>query len=469
MAPAEQAGGAVDDEADFSDVSSVCADDREAFASQCWESNKSKFHAQSRVVIKERLRLAKEVERELARKGVEEMQRKEEERKERELELILAKEAEEGDTQSDPGSGMSDVSAEAAPAEVQRAAASPPEGPELETAQHDDSDHEASGPVAAKPKKLSSDFDSFGSTDSESERDQPASPTVKTTNDDCTRVRLHIQAALDGGSGTTPLRPVVVRLRGDWSPLATARFMELVEAGFYHGTRFHRVIKGTLAQFGLPVDPRTFDTWKTRLLQDEAVRQDPKGGKNSRGTLSFAAKGEHTRCCQVFINLGHHKGFDIQGFTPFAEVVAGMDVIDELFSGYGEVAPKGTGPDPDDIKERGEEYLKTFPKLSRIESAEVLSRSGDSGVGVNKRPSLAKDKEKAKESTPRNSEGEVFKSPSLSRVSFSKDTPGPAMDVLKELAPRVSSPVLSGEEIVSRRPSSPAGSGLAAAKALKTT
>jgi peptidyl-prolyl cis-trans isomerase A (cyclophilin A) len=55
------------------------------------------------------------------------------------------------------------------------------------------------------------------------------------------------------------------------------------------------------------------------------------------------------------------------------QVVKGMDVVDALYSGYGEGAPGGKGPNQGSIQSKGNEYLRSsFPKLSYIKKARVL-------------------------------------------------------------------------------------------------
>ena len=50
-----------------------------------------------------------------------------------------------------------------------------------------------------------------------------------------------------------------------------------------------------------------------------------------------------------------------------------MDVVDALYSGYGEGVPGGKGPNQGSIQSKGNEYLRSsFPKLSYIKKARVL-------------------------------------------------------------------------------------------------
>lgn len=64
---------------------------------------------------------------------------------------------------------------------------------------------------------------------------------------------------------------------------------------------------------------------------------------------------------------------DRQGFSPIGEVVEGMDVVEKFYSGYGEGAPSGKGPNQGMIQAKGNEYLtKSFPKLSYFSSAKFI-------------------------------------------------------------------------------------------------
>jgi hypothetical protein len=57
------------------------------------------------------------------------------------------------------------------------------------------------------------------------------------------------------------------------------------------------------------------------------------------------------------------------GFSPFGEVIEGMDVVDKINSQYGEM------PDQGQIQSRGNEYLDAkFPKLDGIKKATILEK-----------------------------------------------------------------------------------------------
>lgn len=152
-----------------------------------------------------------------------------------------------------------------------------------------------------------------------------------------------------------------------WAPLGADRFHELVTAGFYDGVAFFRVVPGFMAQVGISGDPRLNLFWRARTLPDDPVTQS-----NTRGRVTFATAGPGTRTTQVFINFGDNSRLDGMGFAPFGQV-RDMAVVDALFGGYGEGAPRGRGPDQQRLQTEGNRYLReTYPQLDYILRATVI-------------------------------------------------------------------------------------------------
>jgi homoserine O-acetyltransferase len=91
-------------------------------------------------------------------------------------------------------------------------------------------------------------------------------------------------------------------------------------------------------------------------------------GVGTRGTIAFAFTEPHTRSTQVYINLVDNTRLDDQGFLPFGRVVAGMDVVEALYSGYGEDSGGGVRAGlQDSLIFQGNAYLdRAFPNLDRI-------------------------------------------------------------------------------------------------------
>jgi peptidyl-prolyl cis-trans isomerase A (cyclophilin A) len=160
----------------------------------------------------------------------------------------------------------------------------------------------------------------------------------------------------------------VVEVHRDWAPNGADRFYNLVKNGFYNNARFFRVIEGFMVQFGINGDPKISAVWQDANIPDDPVKQS-----NERGMITFATAGPNTRTTQVFINFGDNASLDGQGFAPFGKVVSGMDVVDSLFSGYGEGAPSGRGPNQGIVQSLGNPYLeKAFPKLDFIKTATIV-------------------------------------------------------------------------------------------------
>ncbi len=165
--------------------------------------------------------------------------------------------------------------------------------------------------------------------------------------------------------------PFVIEVKREWAPRGADHFHELVSTRFYDGTRFHRVIRGFVAQWGINADPKKNAMWSTTRIPDESPKP-AKPLENRKGTITFAVLGPNSRATQVFINLRDNLDLDKSNFLPFGRVVEGMDVVEKLYYSYGELQPRGSGPDPEKSELLGEPYFaKTFPRLDKIEKAAV--------------------------------------------------------------------------------------------------
>jgi peptidyl-prolyl cis-trans isomerase A (cyclophilin A) len=156
----------------------------------------------------------------------------------------------------------------------------------------------------------------------------------------------------------------VVEVHRAWAPRGADRFYNLVKHGFFDDCIFYRYVPGFVVQWGIPADPRVARVWENAEILDDRVTQS-----NTPGTIVFATAGKNTRTTQVFINLRDNSELNGQGFAPFGRVVEGMEVIQNLYSGYGD-GPTNYQPQ---IQKGGNAYLeKKFPKLDRIKTAQVL-------------------------------------------------------------------------------------------------
>jgi peptidyl-prolyl cis-trans isomerase A (cyclophilin A) len=162
----------------------------------------------------------------------------------------------------------------------------------------------------------------------------------------------------------TSAGPFVIEVHRDWSPLGADRFYNLVKNGFYDDTRFFRVLDGFMAQIGMNGSPAIQRAWGNANINDDPVKES-----NKRGYVSFAkSSAPNSRSTQFFINFVDNTGLDGQGFSPFGQVVSGMDVVDKLYSGYG----RTNGPDQSRITAEGNAYLlKEYPKLDYVRRATI--------------------------------------------------------------------------------------------------
>ena len=159
----------------------------------------------------------------------------------------------------------------------------------------------------------------------------------------------------------------VVAVHRDWAPLGVDRFYNLVSNGFYDDVRIYRSIENFMAQFGLNGDPYVNQAWKDTYIVDDPVRQS-----NTRGRMTFAKGGLHTRTTELFVNFRDNSNLDGSGFAPFGEVIEGMDAVDAIYTGYGEGPPRGDGPYAAMAQARGNEYLDAeFPELTQIIRATI--------------------------------------------------------------------------------------------------
>lgn len=188
--------------------------------------------------------------------------------------------------------------------------------------------------------------------------------SAETESEDEVPVGAPYQAKFETTKGT-----FVIDVHPEWAPRGAAQFKEAIKDGVYDEARFFRVLDGFMAQFGIAGDPNKSSKWRGKMIPDDPVKKS-----NTRGMVSYAMAGPGTRTSQVFINFGDNSGsLDPQGFAPFGEVTEGMEVVDSLYSGYGEGAPQGGGPEQGLVQAEGNAYLaKEFPKLDYINKVTII-------------------------------------------------------------------------------------------------
>ncbi len=128
---------------------------------------------------------------------------------------------------------------------------------------------------------------------------------------------------------------IELELFEDDAPNTVANFVSLVEAGFYDGILFHRVVPNFVVQAGDPQtkDPALRARWGTGgpgYTIDCETRGNPR--KHGPKVISMAHAGPNTGGSQFFIT--HVATPHLDGVhTVFGRVVAGEEVVDAIAEG----------------------------------------------------------------------------------------------------------------------------------------
>ena len=119
-----------------------------------------------------------------------------------------------------------------------------------------------------------------------------------------------------------------------------------------------------MVQFGINGDPKLNAVWSEANFADDPVVQS-----NKRGFITFAKRSApNSRSTQIFINFKDNAFLDQQGFSPFGQIVSGMEVVDKINAEYGE------SPDQGQAQAEGNAYL-TKASRGSITSRRPRSRS----------------------------------------------------------------------------------------------
>ncbi len=121
---------------------------------------------------------------------------------------------------------------------------------------------------------------------------------------------------------------IVLELFENEAPDTVGNFINLVEKGHYDGTKFHRVLRGFMAQGG---DPKGDGTGGPGYQIYCEI--DPKNyRKHFAGSLSMAHAGKDTGGSQFFLTFRATPHLN-ERHTCFGRVISGMDVLEKLHRG----------------------------------------------------------------------------------------------------------------------------------------
>lgn len=129
----------------------------------------------------------------------------------------------------------------------------------------------------------------------------------------------------------TSMGEIDIQLDPKDAPISTANFLAYVDAKFYDGTIFHRIIPGFVVQGG------GFTSDMTEKPTQPPIKNEAANGvHNLRGTISMARTNDpDTATSQFFLNLVDNSSLDPGGVSPdgyavFGKITKGLDVIDQM-------------------------------------------------------------------------------------------------------------------------------------------
>jgi cyclophilin family peptidyl-prolyl cis-trans isomerase len=129
---------------------------------------------------------------------------------------------------------------------------------------------------------------------------------------------------------TTNMGEIELELFEKEVPATVDNFATLSTAGFYNGTKFHRVIKGFMIQGGDPLSKEDDRTVYGFGGPGYTFNDEPSSTPLVKGIVAMANSGPNTNGSQFFIVTAEATPW-LQGkHTPFAKVVRGMDIVEQI-------------------------------------------------------------------------------------------------------------------------------------------
>ncbi|KAJ1455100.1 hypothetical protein M885DRAFT_520663 [Pelagophyceae sp. CCMP2097] len=189
-------------------------------------------------------------------------------------------------------------------------------------------------------------------------------------------------------SSTTRVRcetttgPITIDVRPDWAPLGAARFLDMVDSGFFSSrVALFRAVKGFLCQTGIAGDPAVYRAFKKKGDVPDDAQWLTIGSKEAevfrpmkRGYLSFAGGGANNRGTEFFFAFRDLRLGASPWEVPFATLVGAESfaAMDRWYVGYGDIkAYGGTAPAQGRMYSGGLAYLQAWPDLDYIDHCEV--------------------------------------------------------------------------------------------------
>ena len=128
----------------------------------------------------------------------------------------------------------------------------------------------------------------------------------------------------------TSLGNITVKFYAAESPVTVNNFLNLAQAGFYNGTKFHRVIKDFMIQGGDPLSREDDARFWGTGGPDYRFNDEFNSHKLVLGSLAMANSGPNTNGSQFFIVTTEETPWLDGRHTNFGQVTSGIEVIKRI-------------------------------------------------------------------------------------------------------------------------------------------
>ncbi len=161
----------------------------------------------------------------------------------------------------------------------------------------------------------------------------------------------------------TQLGNIDILVHPEWDEVGSQHFIELVKDGFYTNAPWFRIVNGSdtqlgVIQCGISGKPELQAKWGMNTIPDSPVVQG-----NTPWTMVFGKSGQpNSRSTHIFINTkDNSQGLDSQGFSAFAEVIAGKDVVSKIVAKSKAAKDEDFSVSQEQMQTQGVEFIKTDP------------------------------------------------------------------------------------------------------------
>jgi len=144
---------------------------------------------------------------------------------------------------------------------------------------------------------------------------------------------------------------IKIELEPSVAPNTVNNFIALIQAGFYDGVVFHRIMPGFMIQGGDPLGNGMGNPGYS-IKGEFSLNNFTNNLSHKRGVLSMA-RADHPDSAgsQFFIMVADYTGLDGK-YAAFGKVLSGMDVVDRIVKGPSDQAQNGLALEPREVMKK---------------------------------------------------------------------------------------------------------------------